>query len=203
MFDSGEVEKGYSLLEIDSNQLVITCPSRFSRRKGQVDLLKALSLLEGSLQKKIVCVLAGSTNSASNQYYEEILKLVDNCGFLSVVRGFHRDQMPHIFAATHLVVMPSYKEGLGFSAIESLASKCPVLLNKVSGFNEIPDSEGQIEFCTPGNVRELSDKIRCLLLNSKNREELANKGYQLVKNKFSKTKMSEQIINFYAQLLGE
>ena len=109
--------------------------------------------------------------------------------------------MPDIFAASDLVAMPSYKEGLGLAAIESMVAGCPVLLNKVSGFEEIPNAPGQVLFTEAGNVQELSQNILKLMTNDKQRAALSNAGQHHAKRMFSPVTLSNKTISLYQELL--
>ncbi|MCK5241124.1 glycosyltransferase family 4 protein [bacterium] len=201
LFSKGNAAKGRDLLGIDNNCFLVTCPSRFSRRKGQHDLLAALDLLPTELQNRIVCLLAGSTSSASSEYFYEIKEKAERYSVKCIVTGIPRKNMPDIFAASDLVAMPSYKEGLGLAAIESMVAGCPVLLNKVSGFEEIPNAPGQVLFTEAGNVQELSQNILKLMTNDKQRAALSNAGQHHAKRMFSPVTLSNKTISLYQELL--
>lgn len=201
LFSSGNRQQGRKLLDINENKFLITCPSRFSKRKGQHDLTAALKLLPNNLKKNLVCLFAGGTNSASNQYLVKIKKQVESSGVTCLFKSIIRDKMPHIFKATDLVVMPSYKEGLGFSAIESMVAGCPVLLNRVEGFIEIPDNPNEVVFTTRGDIKELSNEIKRLMTDHNFRKNIANAGQKMAKKKFSPQNLSSKILQLYSKLI--
>lgn len=202
LFSSGNWINGRKKLSISEEKILITCPSRYSIRKGQIELIQAIEKLPLELQKKIVCLLAGSTNSASTEYFNTLEKKAKQVHFTCILRAVMREDMPDIFTATDLVVMPSYKEGLGFAAIESMVAGCPVLLYETSGFTEIPSQDGQVEFCEVGNVNMLSEKIEELITNKSKRELLAKEGQKLAKSKFSTDEFANQVISLYNELLN-
>ena len=201
LFSTGNRMKGREKLNISEHKFLITCPSRFSRRKGQNELLEAIELLPENFQEKIVCLLAGSTNSASNGYYTSLISKAEKIKFDCLIQSVMREDMPDIFSATDLVVMPSYKEGLGFAAIESMVAGCPVLLYNTTGFDEIPDEEGQVEFCEVGNIKMLAEKIQFLMKNVIARKQLAQNGQKLAKEKFSTEEFTKKVISFYDEVL--
>lgn len=201
LFSTGDRSKGRKKLNIADDKFLITCPSRFSKRKGQNELLDAIAMLSEEFQQKVVCLLAGSTNSASNEYYKSLLSKGKEVKFECLIQSVMREDMPDVFSATDLVVMPSYKEGLGFAAIESMVAGCPALLYKTTGFDEIPDEEGQVEFCEVGNVEMLAEKIKLLMENDTIRKQLAHRGQKLAREKFSTEEFTNKVISLYNDVL--
>jgi len=200
LFTSGNKEKGQRLLQLEDNTILISCPSRFSRRKGQLDLIEAIEKLPESIKNKITCLLAGSVNSASNKYLDEIKEKATNAGFKIIILEIERENMPHILKCSDIVVLPSYKEGLGFSAIESMLVGCPVVLYNVSGFDEIPDKGDEVVFVPVGNVNALTDELQILISQPDLRMELSEKGKKLAMKKFSQETFANKVHEFYQQV---
>jgi glycosyltransferase involved in cell wall biosynthesis len=201
LFTSGNKEKGQRLLQIDNNTILISCPSRFSRRKGQLDLIEAIEKLPESIKNKITCLLAGSVNSASNKYLDEIKEKAINVGFKIIISEIDRENMPHILKCSDIVVLPSYKEGLGFSAIESMLVGCPLVLYNVSGFDEIPDKGDEVVFVPVGDINILTDKLEILISQPDLRMKLSQKGKKLAMKKFSQETFANKVDNFYQQVI--
>lgn len=199
LFQTGIRSKGREYLELSEDAFLIVCPSRFSRRKGQMDLLKSLRKISKKY-KNIVCLLAGGTNSGSQDYLNEVQQWIHDNQVTCLIREIKRNFMPHIYAASDLIVLPSYKEGLGFAAIEGMAAGCPVLLSKVSGFDEIPDGIGQVEYFYPGNIDMLTQKIQILLEDEEKRKRIAESGRRSVEKRFSMNKFGEDVIQVYKNL---
>ena len=196
--DGAEARKKYN---ISDDKFIIVCPSRFSPRKGQKDLIEAISKLPENLKNKIVCFLAGSTNSASKLYYDGIVELSKKVNFEVIIQSVKREEMPNLITAADLCVMPSKKEGLGFAAIECLVAGCPVLLSNTSGFNEISDSGDQVELFELGDNNLLSNKIENLIVDDMRRRTLAENGKKLALTKFSMNNFADQVFLFYHDLL--
>ncbi|BDS11580.1 glycosyltransferase family 4 protein [Aureispira anguillae] len=203
LFSSGERERGRKGMNVSNEKMVITCPSRFSPRKGQLDLLNAIQALPSELKSTIVCVLAGSTNSGSNEYLLEVREKTKNIDFECIITEVQRNDMPDLLKASDLVVLPSYKEGLGFSAIESMVVGCPVILNEVSGFDEIPENEEEVIFVPAKNIKVLSDSIGDLITNPAKREKIGKNGQSIALQKFSMDNFCVQIEAFYAEVLNK
>ncbi len=201
LFTSGNEDKGRELLQINKNSILISCPSRFSRRKGQLDLIEAIEKLPVAIKNKIVCLLAGSVNSASNEYLDELKNKSKEAGFKIIISEISRQDMPHILKCSDIVVLPSYKEGLGFSAIESMIAGCPVILNKVSGFDEIPDNENEVLFVPPGHIDMLTEQLENLINNPDLRMKLSVEGKKLAQRKFSQETFIREIDSFYQKVV--
>ncbi|MCL2311022.1 MAG: glycosyltransferase family 4 protein [Firmicutes bacterium] len=201
LFKSGNKIRGRKFIDIDENSFLITCPSRFSKRKGQIELLQALNQMPFEIKKTIICLLAGDINSASKKYQHEIIELSKKIDVRCLILSIPRTKMPDIYAASDLVVIPSSKEGLGFAAIESMAAGCPVLLSKVSGFDEIPDGENQVMYFDLSNSNDLKYKIEELIINCDLRDKLIKNGRKSVLKRFSFENFASITINLYRNLL--
>lgn len=201
LFSNGSAPAGREFLGVAKDSFLLTCPSRFSRRKGQHDLLAALDLLPSELQRQTVCLLAGSASSASQDFMEQLQAGAQSSPVRCLVTGVPRQRMPDVFAASDLVVMPSYKEGLGFAAIESMVAGCPVLLNEVTGFNEIPSGPGQVAFTPAGDVPALADRLTTLMTDRDERAALAAAGQAHALRRFTPTALSGAAISLYRELV--
>jgi len=107
-FSEGCRRRGRAHLGISDNAVVITCPSRFKARKGQLELLRAMSA-PGSLTSHVVLVLARSINSADKNYLEQIRRAATRIGLgerLHILEDVPRARMPDLLAASDIVAQP-------------------------------------------------------------------------------------------------
>lgn len=141
MFAAGSREKGRRLLGIGGSDFLISCPSRFTPRKGQLELVRALRLLPADIGPLRV-VFTGSTNSGSTDYLNRVRQEITAAGLGDQVT-FRLDEpfenLPHIVAASDVVVQPSHEEGLGGAALEAMAAGTPTVLTHNRGFDEIAE----------------------------------------------------------------
>jgi glycosyltransferase involved in cell wall biosynthesis len=90
--------------------------------------------------------------------------------------GFQSD-MPSVLKAAHVVVLPSYREGLSRALLEGLATGRPVITTDAPGCREVVDEGWNGLLVAPGEVDDLaiamealiSDPARCALLGQRGR----------------------------------
>ncbi len=143
---------------------VIVCPSRFSERKGQLDLLRAFAAF-GTAQPSATLVLAGAPSAGTTGYLGQINEQVRELGISQkvIVRtDVSNADMPGLLQASDLVVQPSYYEGLGYSAIEAMAVGTPTILTDVAGFNEFAVDGINCRLVQPRDVEGLAAAMSLL-----------------------------------------
>jgi glycosyltransferase involved in cell wall biosynthesis len=112
-----------------------------------------------------------------------------------------RDQLPHYYAASDVVVVPSLQEGWGLVATEAMATGKPVIGTKVGG---IPDQiiDGYNGFLVPPRDPEaIARKILELLENPEKAKEMGKKARQLAEEKFDIEIRVKKIVTLYKELL--
>ena len=201
-FAGGSRRRGRQRLGIGDQTLVVTCPSRFSRRKGQLDLLQAIALLQ-PLQLDVQLVMAGSINSA----YQEDLEAIEAASAhqvrwpVRILQDLPHGDMPDLLAASDLVVLPSHYEGLGLAALEAMAAGTCVLLADTIGLNEVAVHGETAWFVPPRSPEALALALRELLTNAGLRHRLAHAARQHVRERFSMAATAKRMIVLYQSLL--
>lgn len=118
----------------ESNKFIFLFIGRLIRSKGIVEYLKAASLIK-SKWPDIECQVVGSYDSThpdriSKTELDEALNQND-------IRWFdHVDDVRDLIAAADVVVLPSYREGMPRSILESMAMGKPIITTDVAGCNE-------------------------------------------------------------------
>lgn len=164
-WQDGCAEVGRRLIGASSEDFVVLCAARFTERKRQQDLVKALDRL--NWRRRVVLVLAGSTSSGSQEYLDSTQKLIYELGLHSVVRiaevegGF----MASVLAGADVAVLPSEHEGLGLAALEAMAAGTPVIVSNNAAFAEYCEDGQNALMFEPGDVESLAGCLRRLRFN--------------------------------------
>jgi len=131
--------------------------------KGFELLIDAIEKLNLQPENYFDCVVIGEGSYKSK--YEDTIrekKLVSRFKFLDPLE---QKEVAHWMRKSNAVVIPSYDEGFGLVAIESLACGTPVIASKVGGLKEIIHDSVNGYFITPGRANELKDKINLFMKN--------------------------------------
>lgn len=102
---------------------------------------------------------------------------VENWGF--------SDDMPRTLARAHIIVMPSYREGLPRGLIEAAAVGRAIVTTDAPGCREVVQHEGNGLLVPVGDGVAVAKAIRRLLDDPALRRRLAERGRDIAENEFS------------------
>lgn len=201
--DKSYIKKKYNL----SEEIIITCLSRFKERKGLVELVKAFKIVSDKFvgDRDIKLILGGSCNSASIGYLYILKRLIAELGLEDKVildETLFYNEVSCILAGADIVIQPSYEEGLGLTVLEALSSCKPIIGTQVSGISEIITNEVDGLLVRPRDEKELADAILRLLYDEKLAKRLAEEGRRTVCKKFSKKLMIAKTESLYYRTLA-
>ncbi|MBI1920109.1 MAG: glycosyltransferase family 4 protein [Geobacter sp.] len=110
------------------------------------------------------------------------------------------DDIPGIFAGSHIVCLPSYREGLPKVLIEAAACCRPIITNDVPGCREIVCND-DIGFLVPARDSvALRDKILALIENGELRRAMGRRGREKAVKEFSVEKIVSETLAIYGDL---
>lgn len=208
-YNSDRLRKLYrNKIGVDDDCFLILCPSRIDERKG-IDILVGAILrikkLHPNFYQKLKVIIAGAKITQSSEGYFSFLNRLVQSYSLSdkIMLGFEDGaygKMNGLYNAADLVVIPSLREGLGFSAIEAMKVKKPVLVSNTIGLKEIVVNTKNGFSFKVGDSDQLAKEI-CHCFNNKERlNEIALKGWNYQKNKFTIAQMAKEHLDFYQSL---
>ncbi len=104
------------------------------------------------------------------------------------------DSLVTLFSNAEMFVMPSFEEGFGIPVLESFANGCPVVCSDIGALKEV-GGDAALYF-DPKNIEDISKKMTDLLINSKLKNELIEKGTKRVAD-FSWKKLAQETLRLY------
>ncbi|MGC8577834.1 MAG: glycosyltransferase [Thermoproteota archaeon] len=105
---------------------------------------------------------------------------------------FHHDEMPFVYNASDVVVIPSRIETFGLSAAEAMACGKPVIATNAGALPELIQNNVNGILYTPGEIDELVKEILEVLSNRKKAEKLGEEAAKSIRNKQLSDKMCAQ-----------
>lgn len=129
--------------------------------------------------------LVGEYEEESRQHYEPMIQKLADSG---IIRYFgHIDNVGEVMAQSHVIVHPSYHEGLSNVLLEAAACGRPVLAGRISGCMET-FSEGESGFgFAIKSVEELAAAMeKILALSCEEREQMGRAGRTWVEKHFDR-----------------
>jgi glycosyltransferase involved in cell wall biosynthesis len=129
----------------------------------------------------------------------------DLAGELGVMRdclfpGYQEDVGP-FFAAFDVFVLPSGNEGTPVTAIEALASGCPVVATRVGGLPDVV-TDGEDGFLVePGDVEDVAARLARLAGDQGLRARMAAAGRERMRGRYAVDRLIDDIDRLYRDLL--
>jgi glycosyltransferase involved in cell wall biosynthesis len=113
--------------------------------------------------------------------------------------GVTDDVRPYI-AASHCVVLPSYREGIPRSLLEAAAMCRPIITTDVVGCRETVDEGVNGYVCQPRDATGLAEKIEQMIcLSPDSRAEMGRRGREKVEREFDE----RFVINRYLEVIEQ
>ena len=106
-----------------------------------------------------------------------------------------------IMKSSYVVVVPSRIESLPTTIKEAFFLKIPVVGTNVGGIPELIKNNETGLLVPPNNPQKLAESVNKLLENKQNADQLANSGYEFVKNNMIWDVILPKYIEFYENLL--
>jgi hypothetical protein len=145
--------------------------------KNLPNLIKAFTALRKQHNKNFQLVLGGRADNR----YPEIQKAILNSQFSRdiITPGFiAKNDLPLLYNAAYFFVLPSFCEGFGLVALESIACGRPVISSKTTSLPEIL-GEAALYF-DPNSYPEIADRMNYLISNKNLYRELIKRGQGLI-----------------------
>jgi glycosyltransferase involved in cell wall biosynthesis len=170
---------------IADDEIVIMSIGRISLAKGVLELLEALSRAIRT-NSKIKGALIGSVPSLDDSHV--VLKRLAEEPRLGarvkLLPACNRDRVWEYLCAADIFAFTSPQEGMPNSLLEAMAMKVPVVAFDIPPVTEAEGQTGGIVLVKAGNVERLADALGQLAVDHERREEVSNRGVQVVKERF-------------------
>jgi glycosyltransferase involved in cell wall biosynthesis len=183
-------------LNFDGNK-VIGMVARLDLQKGFEYLLRAAHQLCGTFPAlKVVIAGEGPDRQA-------IETMIQRFGLQSsVILAGHHSDMPGIYAAIDIFVLPSLNEGLPMTILEAMAASKPVIATRVGAIPSVI-KEGETGLLVdPGDADGLRDALARLLSDSDLCQRLGAAGYDWVRRNYTSEAMAMKYRQMYGEVLG-
>ena len=170
--------------------MVVGTIAEFTKNKGLDFLLDALNILKQQNLHLAVIGDGEEKEKIENRVENENLKeSVTTCGFVSHAAKYIK--------AFDIFVLPSLKEGLPYTILESMNAGVPVVASSVGGIPDLIDHEKSGFLTIPQNPESLANNLKKLVENENLRKQFARVSKTRALEKFSFRSMLERTIKLY------
>lgn len=190
-------------LGFGEDDLVVGMVTRLVREKGCVEFFQmAGRIVERWPQVRFLMVGIPEAQDQSDAIDPAQLMreygVADRCIALE-----HRTDMPELYAAMDVLVLPSYREGIPRSLIEAGAMGLPVVASDIRGCREVV-VEGETGSLFPlKDVGACADAVEQLLGDGGLRRRLGDAGRQRVMEHYTEARTTARVATCYRKCLEE
>ena len=195
---SGVQLSSYPALCEPEGTVVVTFAGRLLRDKGVNEFIEAARLLR---EKKVNAVFqlvgdidVGNPTSLTAAELEAL-----STGNDVLVEGYQSD-VANVFANSHIVVLPSYREGLPKVLIEAAACARPVVTTDVPGCRDAIEPEETGLLVPVRDSVALAEAIERLILDADLRHRMGKAGRALAEREFTIEKVVNMHMDVYQTL---
>lgn len=113
------------------------------------------------------------------------------------------EDMPAVYARSHIVCLPSYREGLGKVLVEGAACGRPLVATDVPGCRAVVRHGENGLLVPPRDPEALAEAIAILLKDPALRARMGARGREIAVHEFCKERVVRETLAVYRDLLGE
>lgn len=167
----------------------------FPIKNHRLFLESAAQIAQQESNVHFVIVGDGVLRSEMEKYAQDLR--IDQRVFFT---GWRRD-LPRIYADLDLLVVSSNNEGTPVSAIEAMASGCPVVATRVGGLPDVVQDRETGYLVPPKQPEALTAAMLILIRDSKKAEQMGRSAQLSVEMRFSLDRLLRDTENLYQELL--
>ena len=172
---------------------IVVSTSRLTPKNGMDYLIKAIAPL-GDV--KLIIIGEGE----QRKHLESLIQGLKLKNRVSLLGAMPHHELPQYLAVADAFCRPSVNEGFGISFIESMACRIPTIGTAVGGITDIINSGENGILVPPEDARTLSRVLKKAIEDGNMARQIAERGYQTVKQKFTWEKVLQQMENVYQGL---
>ncbi len=183
-----------------TGQPVVVLASRMLWDKGVREFVEAAKLLkERGVNARFI--LVGDTD-LHNPAAIPVEQLDSWHSEMNVECWGQQEDMTSIFSQSHIVCLPSYREGLPKVLLEAASCERPIVTTDTNGCREVV-RHGENGFLVPvRSTVELSDALQLLIENSELRKQMGIRGREIVVEEFAVEKVVAETLAVYEELVN-
>ncbi|MBM7624197.1 glycosyltransferase family 4 protein [Sporohalobacter salinus] len=193
-----EVESGFKDKYTDGN--LVFYIGRLVQEKGVQHLLEAVPQVLSAAPNTEFVIAGKGPKLDELKAQAHRMRVADHITFPGYISEEEKEKL---YQVADTAVFPSLYEPFGIVALEAMASKTPVVVSGVGGFNEIIDDGQDGLKALPGNPDSLAEKIVKLLTDHSYSESIRNNGYRKAVEEYSWQGIARQTKEVYNQVLTE
>jgi glycosyltransferase involved in cell wall biosynthesis len=179
---------------------VVTMFARVLRDKGVLDFIEAAKIVRHKFPYAIFQLVGDCDPGNPTSFSESEVRSWESAGSIKWL-GYRTD-VPELLAASNIVCLASYREGLPKTLIEACAAQRAIVATDVTGCREVV-SHGSNGLLVPvRDPQKLAEAISELLIDPIQRTAFAKSGRLRAETEFASSIVIEQTLAVYKKVLS-
>ena len=186
-------------LQLSDDCFMLLQIAELNHNKNHTIVLQALALLKQMYSDAdIRYVVVGEGVLKENlQQQANVLGLSNIVQFLG-----QRDDIPSLLSACDALSLSSKREGLPRCMLEAMCVKKPIVASKIRGCTDLLSSGAGV-LVEHNNVEQWAKAIEQLYFHPKQRNDMGNMGYQLIKDCYQQKKVVDAVLAIYKRIYND
>ena len=191
-FNRNELFKAF---DINPDKKVIGTIGRLSEEKGHIIFIEAAKTLLEKFPNLLFIIVGDGPLREELEAKVLHFSIQDHFIFTGV-----SDDIPKVLAIMDIFVLPSLTEGLPMVLLEAMAAKKPIIATDVGAIPRVIIDRKSGHLVKPNDTNALIEAVIFLLNNQDYSSQMAQKGYEIINNKYSAKEMTRKYMRVYEQL---
>jgi glycosyltransferase involved in cell wall biosynthesis len=187
-----------AILGLDIDKPIVLFSGRFIALKGINILVKAMKQVIRETKDVHFAFAGPEANMKWIRMFEKEGIPSECYSFLGYIP---HTEMPEIYSASTIFVLPSLIESFPFSVLEAMSSGAAVIASNVGGVPEMIEDEVDGLLVPPGNPEILAKKILFLLNNESESKRISKKARERILGEFTSEIMSNKTEKIYKKII--
>jgi glycosyltransferase involved in cell wall biosynthesis len=190
-------EEARSALDLPQGCPILICVASLTEEKGQTYLLEAMQAVHAELPEARLLLVGRDRGKADLNALANEKGIGEHVTLLGT-----REDVPLLLVASDVSILPSLREGLPLSLLESAAARVPAVGTSVGGIPEVvEDGVGGI-LVPPRDPPALADALLTLLRDPERRRSMGDAARERVERKFDIRVIAGKIQDLYVSMLA-
>ncbi len=187
--------------EAETQVPVVVMAARLLRDKGVCEFMEAARMLKQANVRARFLLVGDLDRANPSSVTESQLEAWREEGVVEILG--YRSSIASIFATSHIVVLPSYSEGLPKVLIEAAACGRAVVTTDIPGCREAIEPGQSGLLVAPRDAQALADAVQRLVENEDLRRQMGRAGRQLAERQFGIEDVIAKHLLTYEALLAD
>jgi len=180
---------------------VVTMFARVLRDKGVLDFIEAAKIVHQEFPNAVFQLVGDCDLGNPTSFSESEVSSWESAGTIKWL-GYRTD-VPALLAASNIVCLPSYREGLPKTLIEACAAQRAIVATDVTGCREVVNHGSNGLLVPVRNPEQLATAISQLLGDQVQRTTFAKNGRLRAENEFASPIVIEQTLAVYKKVMSK